>query len=877
MEFQPPRRALKFLRWFCRDEFLGEIEGDLWELYALRTKKSSKHANRHFWWDVIRSFRPMNFKRLKINNWTMYQIKNYSKVYFRRFRKDLQHYVINILGLALGFSVLLFISMYAYNEFHIDDFYSKKDNIYRVVITSTDPEKGTEHHVAAANPLAEALVAEFPEIKSAARMYYLGSCTLQKGENMFAERKYALADFSLFEILDFQVVDGDPLKDTAIGLGIVLTETTAKRLFNKIDVAGEYLDSNWSDEPIEVLAVIKDMNKNSSYQFNAIFLSSFTQLFGRGSQRWLKRWDSRGGAIFALFEEGASPTTVLAQKSIFIDKYIPEEDRAKQDFSFQPISDIHLKSNHIEDGGNEPRTAITYGNEDYLKILLAIGFLVMIIAAFNYINLSSVQALKRTHEAGVRKVNGATMGQLRFQLYLENFWTLLIAYILGLAIVFLLFNSFLNISNKSFGLSELVNFETVVFQMVLFMVIWIFSSIIPAFYYSKLTKSLVLVKNVFSGKGDWMRRAFVTVQYGISLLLVVGSIILYQQLNYVQNKNLGFDNSNLITLDINSGAARRSFKEIVRTLNEHPDVVSASASSRVPGEWKWNEEVKLSLIQGQNELKSVQYSVDQFWLQTYGITLIEGNNFSGMDKSDTLKVIMNETAVARLGLKNPIGKTLWVEEDTISKMQIIGVVNDFHLESLHQPISPVVLTSWNNPIIGVDYFTIRYSANPSEVLAHIEDVQTQFDPTTPAELNFLDERWARYYKDDISKSNLILIATVISIVISIFGLFGLVNFSVERRTKEMGIRKVMGANVSHIIGLVLKDYLVLMGIALVIATPVAYWFLNEWLSSFTFRISLNPIVFVIAFIGIAVVSFLTVISRVLRLAKSNPVNSLKYE
>ncbi|MEQ9306481.1 MAG: FtsX-like permease family protein, partial [Marinoscillum sp.] len=234
-------------------------------------------------------------------------------------------------------------------------------------------------------------------------------------------------------------------------------------------------------------------------------------------------------------------------------------------------------------------------------------------------------------------------------------------------------------------------------------------------------------------------------------------------------------------------------------------------------------------------------------------------------------------AVEALGLEQPIGQMLWVEEDTISKMQVIGVVRNFHFESLHEPLTPMILTSWNNPVLGIDYFTVKYKDNPRDVIAHIEKVQKQYDPENPAEINFLDERWERYYKADQSRSYLILVATIISIIISAFGLFGLVNFTAERKTKEVGIRKVLGASIANILRVILKDYVVLLLIALVMSVPVAYYVLSDWLSDFAYRIDLSVWIFLMSFVFVLTISFVTVVSRVLRLAKANPVNSLRYE
>jgi len=238
---------------------------------------------------------------------------------------------------------------------------------------------------------------------------------------------------------------------------------------------------------------------------------------------------------------------------------------------------------------------------------------------------------------------------------------------------------------------------------------------------------------------------------------------------------------------------------------------------------------------------------------------------------------VNEKAVQSMGLDDPVGQMVWISEDTISKMQIVGVIKDFHFESLHEELGAVAITSWNNPIIGIDYFTIKYKDDPQAAIAQIEEVQRQYDPETPAEVNFLDKQWERYYKSDMTRSRLILVATIISIIVSAFGLFGLINFTAERKTKEVGIRKVLGASIPSILQVILKDYVILLGIALVIAVPISYFALSNWLEAFAYRIPLSVGIFLVAFFSVLIISFGTVISRVYRLAKTNPVKSLRYE
>ncbi|MBV6645212.1 MAG: ABC transporter permease [Cyclobacteriaceae bacterium] len=872
----PPRIGLRFLRWFCKDEFLEEIEGDIVELFYLSREESPRKARFFFLWNVLRSFRWTNLKKTQTDNSNMNLLSNYTKIYFRRFRKETTHFIVNIFGLAMGLAILFFILMFVYDEQKIDSFYSKSERIYRVVEKSTTEEDGTHHYFCNANPLGEALKSDFSGIEETARMTYFGSHVLVKDEVRIADRDWVLATKGIFKILDFDIVSGDPLKDFQGQAGIVLTEDVAKNLFGRTDVVGEVLDGSRFGK-IEVLAVMRSMPRNSTYQFKEIYIPNFSQ-FSERFQRFFSSWDTRFMHTWVLLKEGTSPEEIYTQKESFLEKYLDAEIKAEHDFYFLPLTDIHLGATNVENGGPGPLLAIPLSDRQFVSMILLMGFFVIFIAALNYINLSSVQALKRTLEASMRKINGATNRQLVGQLFFETLFTVLISYVLSIAIVAILFPFFQEIANKDFHFSLLFSFDLIGYHLFTMAVIWIVSAFLPALYYSKLKRSLLILKNAFSGKGDMLRKSLVGIQYILSMFLVIGSIVIYRQLNFVQSKDLGFDNNNLLVLDINSGSARQSFKNIVDGIKKSPDVINVSASSRVPGEWKDLPVANLSLNLNEDPVEANHYAVDHYWLDTYQIELITGHNFTGLDQTDSLHILINEQAVKMLALDEPIGANVWVNtrRDSV-RMKVIGVIEDFHFESLYELIGPVVLTTWNNHVRSLDYFTVRYAQNPQRTIGHIEDVNATFDPDTPAEINFLDMQWERFYRAEKSRSMIILIASVVSIIISAFGLFGLINFTTERKTKEIGIRKVMGATILNIIYLIIRDYMILLLISLVISAPVAYWLLNDWLSDFAYRINLSPDVFLFAFLVILVISFSTVLSRIFKIAKANPVHAIRYE
>lgn len=801
--------------------------------------------------------------------------QNYAKIYFRRFRKETAHYVVNIFGLSMGLSILFFILMFVHDEQNIDMYHSKKDRVYRVVHKITE-EDGVNHYMATANPLAEALKADFPSVEETSWMTYFGSHVLAKDEKRMADRQWAIVNRGIFNILDIEILEGNPVKATEGDAGLILTKDVAMSLFGKTDVVGEVVDGSRFGS-IEVVAIMDEMPRNSSYQFKELYVLNPDQMH-ENWQAFLNNWDTQFMQTWVLLKEGATPEDVYAAKDEFIAKYMDEETREGYDFYLHPLEDVHLGSTHIENGGPAPLLTIPYSNREFVSMILMMGFLVIFIAALNYVNLSSVQALKRTLEASMRKINGANSRQLIGQLFFETFLTVAIAYIISILLIVVLFPFFLQIANKDFGISLLYASDFIAYHAITILLIWVVSALLPALYYSKLKRSLLIMKNAFSGKGDLLRKGLVGVQYALSIFLIIGSIVIYRQLNYVQSKDLGFDNKDLIILDINSGSARGSFKNIIEGIKTNPNVVNASTSSRVPGEWKDIPVANVSQNLTDDPTEFSHYAIDKNWLDTYEISLLDGENFVGADQSDSLYVLINEKAVSALNLEQPIGESIWViaNQDSV-KMRIKGVVENFHFESLYEPIGPVVLTHWNNHVRSIDYFTIKYSQNPKETIAHIEEVNATFDPNTPAEIHFLDQQWERFYEAEESRSTIILIASVVSIIISAFGLFGLINFTVERKTKEIGIRKVMGANVQNISTLILKDYFILLVVSLVIAAPISWWLFGDWLADFAYRINLSIDLFVIAFVIVLLISFTTVLARIYKIAKSNPVQSIRYE
>ncbi|MEM9328046.1 MAG: ABC transporter permease, partial [Bacteroidota bacterium] len=809
----------------------------------------------------------------------MNTLKDSVKIYFRRLAKAPMYYLVNIFGLTMGLVVFLFILLYVHDERQIDQFHGQSDRIFRVLERSESPTDGIQHWPVTANPLADALLSEFPEVEASARMANLGASVLKYGDRKFNERNYVFATSSLFDIWDFVVLSGDPKREFAGVAAIVLTASTAQRLFGSEDAVGKVIEMPNRFKSAEVIAVVEDLPKTSSFQFNAVYVTDFKG-FEEGRQEYFDSWDSRYFTTWVLLKEGTTPRTIMEKKSDFLDKYFDDENRSDHDFYFQPISDLHLASSHLATHGSEPPRTIPYSSAQFVSIILIIGLGVLLIAALNYTNLSSVQALKRTLEAGIRKVHGASTTSLRLQLIAETFITTFLAYANAMAVVMILLPFFNEVTNKSFGVLGLVQPELLMYQGITLVAIVILSAIVPALYYSRLNRFIGIEKNVFSGKGELLRKVFITVQYVIALTLIAAVLVLQRQLNYIDMKSLGFTKDQVVTMDINTYPVLRSFKTFKTDLLRHPSITDVSVSSSVPGEWKSIPTSDIVANFGDAPVPMSLFSSDSDWLDMYQINLRAGTFFTGNDPVDSLRVVLNEKAVQSLGLENPIGQRIHILEKDTASFTVVGVMEDFHYQSLYDPIGPMALLHWNHvfqPLdyASIDYFSIRYNGNPSEVLAKVEEVNSKYAVNTPAELNFLDDQWLRFYEAERVRRQLFFMAALVAILISAIGLFGLINFTIERRMKELGIRKVLGAKQGNIVRILLMDYVLLLGLAVLVSFPFTYWSMSNWLASFAYRVPLGIGTFLLALVLVAFVSGSTVIFRILRAAARNPVRALR--
>ncbi len=576
--------------------------------------------------------------------------------------------------------------------------------------------------------------------------------------------------------------------------------------------------------------------------------------------------------------------SALEQKitKLISENYGPEE-KFNSTFSLQPLAAIHFNSADIkgvEGGFNENE-----GKIYYVLLFLSIGILILLIAAFNYMNLSTAAALQRSKEIGLRKTAGASRTQLILQFLSETTILTFIALILSVFIADLLLPYLNNFTDKAMVL-QLLDFRIWIGLILLGLLIGVLSGSYPAYLITKVTPSAALKAEIhFGSKGYNLRKALVLAQFTIAIVMIIGTLVINRQNNFLKEKDLGFQVDNLVTIDINSQILRNDFEAIKSEMNTLSAVSSVTVSSRVPGEWKDFPLIEAKLSGNDNMDEMIFIGADADFLQTYDVNLLAGRNLM-QASADSSSVLINKAAAEALGLQDVIGHQIVVENinwggrkevlESPYRATIVGVVEDFHFESFRQSLRPMVIGHWTNPIQKIDYYTLNVSSTDfASTLAQLQEINNRFDAENPIEYNFLDEKFERFHTDDTRQGSLFLMFSSVVILISCMGLFALASFMIRHRTKEVGIRKVLGAGLRQITLLIIKDFALLVAIAFLIASPVAYWLATQWLSDFAYQAPLSLWSFVLGGALALILAVLTVSYLTLKAASADPVKSLR--
>jgi putative ABC transport system permease protein len=838
----PPRLAVWLLARIIRDEERLSILDDFLEIYhELSSEKGDLRARQWYWFQIFKSL-PMFV--LKNFVWSYIMLKNSLKISFRAMKKHKGYSFINIFGLAAGMSCCILILLWVQKELSYDRFHENVDSIYRV----------RSNGISQPAPLAPALKEDYPEIINSVR-FSNPNVTVRHQDKCFSENNFRFADPSVFEVFTFPFIQGDPKSALADPYSVVITEKTARKYFDTEDPIGKVLKiQNKTD--LHVTCVIHNIPTNSLLQFD--LLGSFEMYTSPVGNHWC----NHAYETYIQLAERVRAEHILPEISDTVMKHCKI---VHTPIDLQPMGRIHL----YEEG------AITY-----VYIFSAIALFVLVIACINFMNLMTARSRNRIKEIGIKKVVGAERSSLIKQFFLESILFALVS--LGLALILIAiilpyFNSFLetdlsfNVLHNPFLLLGLIGIT---------LITGILSGLYPALFLSSFRPVRLLkghaASTAVSSKGSLFRKVLVVAQFAISITLITGTLIIYSQMNYIRDMNLGFDKDQLIYMSI-KGDIQQKRDSFRNELLKNPNIAGVTLASSLPS-YVGNTASGFSWEGMDVNLKPYwQFvSTDFDYIPTLGLNIIEGRNFSEKFPTDASEaVIINEKAAAIMGFEKPMGKrfTLWGNQ-----MKIIGVVKNFHFRPVHQQIEPLMI--W----IGSDafkfYILLRlhpHSSGLQNILAHIEEVWHMYAPGFPFEFHFLDEALDQNYRDEQKFGEITKYFTLFAILISCLGLFGLAAYMAEQRTKEVGIRKTLGATVPNIVFHFLREYWALIALANIIAWPIACFLMSKWLQNFAYRVHIGILIFVISGTLALVTALLTVSYQAIKAATANPVNSLRYE
>ncbi|WP_031425240.1 ABC transporter permease [Flavimarina sp. Hel_I_48] len=801
-------------------------------------------------------------------------IKYHLKIAWRNLLRNQSLFFLNCSGLALGMASCILITLYVWDELSYDRFYDNADRIARVVLRgNVNGEELKEAMVAA--PVAKTFKEDFPQVESSTRLSTLYNPKISYNNTTYEHVEAAYVDPNFFDIFSLKVLKGDAKTLLLNPNSIVLTASEAKKYFGDEDPLGKRLHVQDIEEALVVTAIIQDIPHNSHFQFHVFIPMQHNSLSITNS------WVTSGFATYLLLKPNTSLSGIDKQIPGLLEKYmgdqvqkaigIPYEEFQKNSrigLFLQPLTDIHLYSDFASSTELSPA-----GDIKYVYIFSAIALFMLLIACINFINLATATATKRSREVGIRKVLGSAKKQLVGQFLTESFITCTFAALLAVGLIAVLLPSFNTLTGKELLLMDFFSTQNILLLLGFVVLVSLFSGSYPAFVLSSF-KPLMALRSKFSGGGkrNSLRSGMVIFQFVISASLILATLVVYKQMQFIQHKKLGYQKDQVIILRNAYKLGSTQVKSYKAELLKNPNIASVSQSAFVPaGETDNNTR---GIFKNGNYLrKFFFYDVDEAYIPTLGLELSQGRNFSTEFKNEANKAILNEKAVEILGLgKNPIGKEFERAEDPQNeKFTVIGVIKDFHFKSLHYEIEPLVLTY--NPYGGLILKT--RNADIASILAFAKEKWGNFSTEDPFTYAFLDESFQQTYSKEQKMGIILSIFTLLTIFVACLGLFGLITFATEQRFKEIGIRKVLGANVAEIVGMLAKDFIKPVSIGLLIAFPVGFYLMNRWLQDFAYRISIGWGIFALTALLTITIAMLTISLKSMKAALQNPVKALK--
>jgi putative ABC transport system permease protein len=877
---QPPKWPLKILRYFVKKEYHEEIEGDMEEIFNENVRQSTPaKAKRIYTMEMLKLLRPILLKNIKQTT-TLIPIDmllNYFKIAWRNLIKKTAYSAINIFGLALGIACCVLIFMFVQDELSFDNYHTKGDRIYRVIHGEKSVNNSTGRPypfwVWGNAPIGQVLRNEFPEIDKVVQFSGRSDILLSVEDKMYQEEGAFFMDSTAFDVFSWDLIKGDPKTALAAPYSIVLTETTARKYFGNEDPMGKSLKGSEAAGrsaagDYTVTGVVKDVPSNSHFRFN-VLLSMST--FKKSRPNIFDEWGYVDFYTYFLVNDKFNRAAFEKKIPGFITRNQRQPD-SNYTIAIEPLKDVYLRT----DAERQPGET---GSLPNIYVFSVIGIFILGIAIINFMNLSTARSMERAKEVGIRKSVGAYRSSLIFQFLGESFIIVLLSMFVAIILVSLALPGMADFTGKVFLMQHLVNSQTIaVFAGGLF-VISIVAGSYPAFALSGFGAVKILKGITTSNAGGAnLRRALVVFQFTLSIALIAGTIIVYMQMSHLLDKDLGFDKEQMLILDYNYDEAVNAKSEALKIeMEANPSILSAAFSRSVPGSYFPNAGTEIEGPDG--EMKSMGqpiFQVGMDFIPHFGLALVAGRSYSRNFPSDSSKaLVVNEATARQYGYTNAadiVGKKFsqWGREG-----EVIGVVKDFNYTSLHRNIEPLTLP--------LEPYASRYlslkikSEDIGKTIQEVKEVWTKLAPHRPFLYSFLDEDFNRQYQSDFIFRKLFTTFSCLAIFIACLGLLGLATYTAQQRTKEIGIRKVLGAEVYNIVTLLSKDFVRLVIVSILIATPISWYYMNQWLEGFAYRMEIQPWIFGLAGLAAVVIALLTISYQSIRSARMNPVSSLRSE
>ncbi|MFT6867448.1 MAG: putative ABC transport system permease protein [Cyclobacteriaceae bacterium] len=790
-------------------------------------------------------------------------LSNYITIAFRLLKRQIGYTTLNILGFTVGLVASFLILLYLSNELSFDKQHVNAEQIYRISSHISEPDNSFSWAVTQL-PLGKTTKAEISEVEQYVRFIGNGRTRFDLDGIFYFEENIFQVDSTVFDVFSYDLIQGNSKTVLQEPNSIVLNETLAKKIFKNEEPIGKILKID--NMTLNVTGIYRDVPTTSHIQPKAMISASSS------AHNAQNNWGSFGIYTYILLKEGSDLKSVNTKLQDINDKNVAtifDQFGVKVNYELINVRDIHLTSTFQ----GEPEVL---GNIKYIFIFGAIAIFLILIACINYMNLATARSVKRSREVGVRKVMGANRGGLALQFITESVILTLISFVLSILILILIVPLLNNLLEINLSISNLWQQEIIVIILGILIVTGLISGSYPAFFLSSF-KPIVALTGKGSGKASnqTLRRILVGIQFAISIFMLIGTFTIYQQMQYLRNKDLGFDKEKVLKVQLDNQKSREKWPVFKNKLSENHFVSQTSTSSSTPGDGFGKNLTPVETNEGTMEEYGIDlYNIDYDYFTLLDVPIVSGRNISKLYPTDTASaVLINESMVKRMNWDNPLGKKFQIDRDSTKFHTVVGVVKDFHQRSLYNPIEALLFI----PALNNGNVMIKVNGKITDAIKSVESDWNEIYPGLPFEYTFLDEAFMDQYKEDQLRGKLFLGFSVVMIFIACLGLLGLASFIAEQRTKEISIRKVLGANAIGLVGLLVKDFLWLVLFGAIPAFVIGYYFMNEWLANFQYHIAISWLVFVIVVLIIGIITVLTTGFHAYRAASANPADNLRYE